>query len=243
MTTTNANAITLAEALAVATDYGRKEGAAGNLKHEMAIKLAELSSAGAIDPAKTSDDIEAWHDAYLQGKRGASYKPEDENKNSRAKAMSQWRALARCGVHPSTEGVRVLEDALRLSKDMTTGRSVYQGLVDVAVKQNESEAAFTEDDITKVLTPKTDEAEAKTEAEMIEAALTSLGKIRDGAEATDKTPARPAYVSPELQVAIAALEKRLAEITPAKDVQLAALLTAGVPRSKALKALGMKRAA
>ena len=58
-----------------------------------------------------------------------------------------------------------------------------------------------------------------------------------------KTPARAPYVSPELTVAIAALEKRLAEITPPKAVQLAALLTAGVPRSKALKALGMKIAA
>lgn len=242
MTTTNA--ITLAEALAVAADYGRKEGAAGNLKHEMAIKLAELSSAGAINPAKTSTDIEAWHDAYLTGKRGASYKPEDENKNSRAKAMSQWRALSRCGVHASTEGVRVLEDTLRLCRDMTTGRSVFQGLVDVAVKQNESvDTALTEDDITRVLTPKTDGTEAKTEAEMLEAAITALGKIRDGAEATDKTPARAPYVSPELTVAIAALEKRLAEITPPKAVQLAALLTAGVPRSKALKALGMKIAA
>ena len=127
-------------------------------------------------------------------KTGAAFAPghSEFNEKTFKKSVSQFRAVAICGAHPSGEGVNTLETAVDMAAQLRIREadfrtSLFQAVVNVAVAQKKVEHALTPEEIAEVLNPtKTDkpwslaeavEAVAKTASNLIKGKLDPEGNV------------------------------------------------------------------
>jgi hypothetical protein len=194
---TNTNMLSIEDAINDAANAGAQEGSAQNVKHELMIRLASHANAGVISTDIKSADMSRFASAYFQGKNQSTFSnsKKDISEGTFKKTVAQFRAVALCGQHATGAGVEVLETTLAIAASLREredgfNKSLFQSVVDVAVKQNKVEAPLTAEEIKDILNP-TKEEEAYSLAKRVEAVAKTVKNLIEGTTDADGNVIKP----------------------------------------------------
>lgn len=198
---TPSNSFSLEDAIADAAAIGAQEGETYNMKHELMIRLASHAASGAVSVDAKSTDVARFAEAYFKGKQSGTYAAakSEFNEGTFKKTVSQFRAVALCGAHPSGAGVETLETAVSIAaslrgREPTFKKSFFQSLVDVAVVQKKSEHPLTPEQIADAINPQKEDKPFSL-AERIEALTKTLSNLIEGTTDADGNQLKPPAAS------------------------------------------------
>jgi hypothetical protein len=218
---TSTNMMTVEDAINDAAAAGASEGSAQNVKHELMIRLASHANAGVLSTDIKSADMSRFASAYFQGKNQSTFSnaKKDISEGTFKKTVAQFRAVALCGQHATGAGVEVLETTLSIAASLREredgfNKSLFQSVVDVAVKQNKVEAQLTAEEIKEILNP-TKEEEAYSLAAITEKIVKTVSNVIEGKTDSDGNVTKPEakaicpIASQRLEAALATLRLAL----------------------------------
>ena len=226
----------IAEAAALATN----EGISSNAKIELMSTMAIAAQARSI----TEQDAGTVFDAYLAAKQATVTDATEVVGNGKSgakvtegyarKTKSEWKQVIGCGAHPTADGPLAIATARDVAGEK--GIHVYDAIVKIAREQKKVQDTLTREEIEAHLAGE-DKPKDNSEIKVLSDIAKQLEKVIKGIEGTDTSEGRPAYPSDQASAALAAINSRIADITPAAGAGVTALMAAGLSYGAAVAAL------